>query len=67
MNLTDKGRVAARVAFFLVVVAAVFGWFLDKNPAELSSVIGWLTAAVLGGEAAECLKIGAGTSWDCSH
>lgn len=50
MNLTDKGRIAARYAFFAVVACAVVGWFLDKDPSKLSGVIGWLAAAMAVGE-----------------
>lgn len=56
MNLTDKWRVVARVLFVIVVLAAVLGWFFDKDPAKLSGVIGWLTAAVATGEAAHLGK-----------
>lgn len=57
MNLTDKWRVVARILFVIVVLAAVAGWaFFDRDPAELSGVIGWLTAAVATGEAAHVGK-----------
>ncbi len=53
MNLTDKWRVVARVLFVVAVLAALGGWaFFARDPAQLSAVIGWLTAAVASGEAA---------------
>ena len=52
MNLTDKWRIVARVLWVVGVLAAIGGWFMGLDPKELSSVIGWLTAAVGTGELA---------------
>lgn len=55
--MTDHWRMVARLLFVMTVLAALFSWlFFDRDPAQLSSVIGWLTAAVVSGEAANIGK-----------
>lgn len=56
MNLTAKLRKVFVCVYVLVVVAAVVGWFLDKDPARLAPVIGWVVAAVGFGEASNVGK-----------
>lgn len=56
MNQTDKFRVAVKVLFAVVVLAAVVGFFLDKDPAKLSPVIAWCTGALAIGEGANIGK-----------
>lgn len=57
MSNTDRFRAVATTLFFLVVVVAVVGWaWLERDPSQLSPVIGWLTAAVATGEFANVGK-----------
>lgn len=56
MNMTDKGRAVMRWLYGIVVVAALAGWFIDKDPAELGPLIMWLTAAIGAGEASNIGK-----------
>lgn len=45
-----------KVLFAGVVIAAVVGWFMDKDPAQLGPVIAWLTGALAIGEGANIGK-----------
>ena len=57
MNITTKLRCVFTTLWVVAVLAALAGWvFLDKDPAQLAPVIGWITAAVATGEASNVGK-----------
>ena len=57
MSHTTKLRWVFSTLWVVAVLAAVAGWaFLDKDPAQLAPVIGWITAAVAAGEASNVGK-----------
>jgi hypothetical protein len=56
MSRTDWFRVVVKVLFALVIVAAVAGWWADKDPSKLSPVIAWCTGALAIGEGANLGK-----------
>ena len=55
-NLTDRFRKLAWALWVLCVLAAIAGWFLDKDPSKLAPVIAWVTAAAAAGEGANIGK-----------
>lgn len=50
MNHTRKLRTVFSLLLAGVVVAAVVGWFMDKDPAKLTGVLGVVVTAVAVGE-----------------
>lgn len=57
MSVTTKLRCVFTILWVVAVLAALAGWaFLDKDPAQLAPVIGWITAAVATGEASNVGK-----------
>lgn len=56
MNKTDRFRLVVKVLFAGVIIAAVVGWFMDKDPAKLAPVIAWCTGALAIGEGANIGK-----------
>lgn len=53
---TDAFRVTVKVLFAIVVLAAVVGFFMDKDPNKLGPVISWCTGALALGEASNIGK-----------
>jgi hypothetical protein len=60
MSTTDRGRSAFVALFCVVTLAAVVGWFLDKDPGQLAGVLLWVSAAIGLGEAS---NIGKRATW----
>ena len=56
MSHTTKLRTVFSLLLASVVIAAVVGWFMDKDPANLTGVMGWVTGAVAAGEASNVGK-----------
>ena len=56
MSVTNRLRAIFTILLVLTVCAAVVGWFIDKDPADLGPVIMWITGAVIGGEASNVGK-----------
>lgn len=59
-DLTSKVRKVAWALWVLAIVAALVGWFLDKDPSKLAPVIAWVTAACAAGEAS---NVGKRATW----
>lgn len=61
MSNTDKFRLLFVSLWVLTVLCALVGWmFFAKDPAQLAPVIGWVTAGVFTGEAA---NVGKRATW----
>ena len=56
MSVTTRLRTVFICLLIGTVIAAVVGWFLDKDPSGLAPVIGWVTTAVGVGEASNIGK-----------
>ena len=56
MSHTTKLRTVFALLLASTVIAAVVGWFLDKDPTQLGPVIAWVSAAVAAGEASKVGK-----------
>ncbi len=57
MSNTTRLRWVFSTLWVVAVLTALAGWaFLDKDPAQLAPVIGWITAAVATGEASNIGK-----------
>jgi hypothetical protein len=56
VNTTNKLRAVFTTLLVATTVAAVVGWFLDKDPSKLAPVIAWITGAILAGEASNVGK-----------
>ena len=56
MSVTTRLRVVFSSLLVGVVLAAVVGWFLGKDPSQLGPVMAWIAAAVAAGEAANVGK-----------
>lgn len=56
MSTTKKLRLAFGILLFGVSIAAVVGWFMDKDPQQLGPVVMWISAAIAAGEASNIGK-----------
>jgi Na+/H+-translocating membrane pyrophosphatase len=56
VSVTTRLRTVFTCLLVATVVAAVVGWFLDKDPGKLAPVIAWITGAIMAGEASNIGK-----------
>jgi hypothetical protein len=54
--MTDSIRRTARGLFVVVVVGAIGGWALGRDPSQLAPVMGWVVLALGVGEASNVGK-----------
>ena len=56
MSTTNKLRLAFTLLLMGVTVAAVVGWFMDKDPGQLGPITMWIAGAIAAGEASNVGK-----------
>ena len=56
MNQTNRLRMMLWVVWFAATVSGIVAFWLDKDPAKLTPVLGWVTGALAVGEAANVGK-----------